>query len=295
MRALTMSLAMLLLIATSADGTVVRVPLDQPTIREGVSAASSGDTVLIAPGTYTGPLNTGISFGGKNLVVVSEAGAEVTVIDCEGVGRAFDIDGGETDASIIEGLTITHGYAYSYMDCGGGVRIRGASPTIRNCVFSYCHAEGYWWNHHWPAFGGGIYCEDSASVIVGCTFVGNQLEGEPSSGSAVAHYGPGGAILNCLFAENGAWDAVDVLGSQPIVQHCVSDSPLPQGENNAGEVDPALCGGMAPMAYFPCSDSPALPHVNDWGELVGVFDSGCGPCSTPVETMSWGAVKALYR
>jgi len=295
MRVLLASLAMLQLTIGVAGGFVVRVPLDQPTIREGVSAASSGDTVLIAPGTYTGPLNTGISFDGKDLVVVSEAGAELTIIDCEGAGRAFDIDGGETDASVIEGLTVTNGYAYSYMDCGGGVRIRGASPTIRNCVFSYCHAEGYWWNHHWPAFGGAVYCEDSASVITGCTFLGNTTDGDPQSGSAVAHYGPGGAVLNCLLADNMGAEVIETISQAISVYHCVSDSWLPEGEDNAGEVDPALCSGLPPVRYFPCSDSPALPNVNDWGELVGAFEAGCGPCNTSVESTSWGAIKALYR
>lgn len=295
MKALLALLGMLLLAVSPAEGSVVRVPLDQPTISEGVGAASPGDTVLIAPGTYTGPLNRNISFGGKDLVVVSEEGAEVTIIDCEGADRAFDIDGGETEASVIEGLTITNGYAHSWIDCGGGVRIRGASPTIRHCVFSNCHAEGLWWNHWWPAFGGAVYCEESASVIVGCTFLRNDTEGEPSSGSAVTHYGPGGAILNCLFAENGSSDVVETGGEPVSVYHCVSDTWLPGGEDNAGDVDPALCSGPFPAHYFPCSDSPALPHVNDWGELVGVFESGCGPCNTSVERMSWGAVKALYR
>ncbi len=34
------------------EGITIRVPADQPTIQEGVDAASAGDTVLIAPGTY---------------------------------------------------------------------------------------------------------------------------------------------------------------------------------------------------------------------------------------------------
>ncbi len=295
MKALVKATVLLLVSASSAAGLVVHVPADQPTIQEGVDAASSGDTVLIAPGTYAGLLNREISFRGKDLVVTSEAGPRDTVIDCEWAGRAFDIHRGETAASVIEGLTIKRGYAYTYNECGGGVRIRGASPTIRRCVFSFCHAEGYWWNHHWPAFGGAIYCDESSSMILQCTFVGNQVEGEPSSGSAVAHYGPGGAIENCLFADNGSWDNIDLIGSPPIVHHCVSDEPLPQPDNNAGEVDPALCSGQPPLSYYPCSDSPALPEVNDWGELVGVFEAGCGPCNTSVERTSWGAVKALFR
>lgn len=295
MKVLTALVGVLLLSVGSAEGTVVRVPLDQPSISEGIGAASPGDTVLIASGTYTGSLNRDMSFGGKDLIVVSEAGAELTIIDCEGVDRAFDIGDSETAACVVEGLTITGGYAYSYNDCGGGVRIRGASPTIRGCVFSYCHAEGDWWYHFWPAFGGAIYCEDSSTAIVGCTFVGNTVNGDPAQGSAIAHYGPGGVVSNCLFADNAGSEHVDTITQAISVYHCVSDSWLPQEEDNAAEADPGLCGGLPPSCYFPCSDSPALPLFNDWDELVGVFEAGCGPCATAVESMTWGSIKAMYR
>jgi hypothetical protein len=38
-----------------------------------------------------------------------------------------------------------------------------------------------------------------------------------------------------------------------------------------------------------------LPGLNPWGELVGAYDAGCPPCDTPVESTSWGSVKALFR
>ena len=87
-----------------------------------------------------------------------------------------------------------------------------------------------------------------------------------------------------------------MLGSQPAaVYHCVPDSPLPEEENNAGGIDPALCGGSAPTICFPCSDSPALPRFNNWNQLVGALEAGCGPCATAVERESWGSIKAMHR
>ena len=56
-----------------------------PTIQAAINAAFSfGDTILIGPGTYTGPGNVDLDTQGKNLTIESQAGAAATVIDCGG-------------------------------------------------------------------------------------------------------------------------------------------------------------------------------------------------------------------
>jgi hypothetical protein len=62
------------------------VPGHAGTIQGGINLASPGDTVLVHPGTYTGSGNKDPDFGGKELVLRSEPGPEVTIIDCEGAG-----------------------------------------------------------------------------------------------------------------------------------------------------------------------------------------------------------------
>ena len=75
-------------------------------IQEGIDAAVDGDTVLVQDGTYAGAGNKDLDYGGKAITVRSANGPETCVIDCENDGRGVYFDGGETAASILEGVTI---------------------------------------------------------------------------------------------------------------------------------------------------------------------------------------------
>lgn len=54
-----------LLVALPANSRMVRIPFDKPNIQGGIDIAEPGDTVLVAPGTYSGYGNTYITFHGK--------------------------------------------------------------------------------------------------------------------------------------------------------------------------------------------------------------------------------------
>jgi hypothetical protein len=143
----------------------LRVPADYPTIQEGINAAQSGDTVLVAPMTYTGTNNCALNFLGRQIVVISEAGPSLTIIDCEHLNRGVVFQTGEDSLSVFEGFTIQNGYA-SGEETGGGILCEGSSPAIRNNIITGC--ETYW--------GAGIGCLNARPVIEENTIIENHAE-----------------------------------------------------------------------------------------------------------------------
>jgi predicted outer membrane repeat protein len=159
----------------SGLAATIHVPGMEPTLQAGINAAAPGDTVLVAPGTYAGPANRDLDFGGKTIVLRSSNGSAATVIDAQDQGRGFDFHSGEPAQARVEGFTIRNGSVGLYP--GGGMRCIGAAPTLRDLVFESCDAIE----------GGGGYFEQSAAALEDCAFT-----------SCTAANSGGG--LNCLNA-----------------------------------------------------------------------------------------------
>ncbi|MFC1618143.1 right-handed parallel beta-helix repeat-containing protein, partial [Patescibacteria group bacterium] len=162
----------------SASAAIIHVPSEQGTIQAGIDVAVSGDTVLVADGTYSGAGNKNLDFNGKAITVQSENGAEGCVIDCENEGRGFYFHSGETSSSVLDGLTIRNGNANgSYPhNRGGGIYCADfSSAIVINCVIENSSALSN---------GGGI-CISNNSVleILNSTINGNST-GEYGGGLA---------------------------------------------------------------------------------------------------------------
>lgn len=111
------------LTATFVFAKTIHVPADQPTVQAGIDAASSGDIVLVAPGTY----KENINFNGKVITVKSEAGASKTVIDGGQITEVVSFISNEGNSSVLDGFTIQNG-------SWGGILVQNSSPTIEHNV-----------------------------------------------------------------------------------------------------------------------------------------------------------------
>jgi hypothetical protein len=145
----------------TADAATRHVPSAYPTFQAAIDSAVVGDTVLVAPGTYSGDGNRDIEFRGKDIVVRSSGGAAVTTIDVQASEanphRGFFIGAGETSAAVLDGFTIVNGFmgtmagaAAARRDAksvlprpahdlsGGGIKCQNSQPILRNLVVLNC-------------------------------------------------------------------------------------------------------------------------------------------------------------
>ncbi|HWO57828.1 MAG TPA: Ig-like domain-containing protein [bacterium] len=105
---------------------VHRVPADFPTIQAAINAALPGDTIRVAPGSYSGL----VDFLGKDLCLISDSGAPVTeILPASATRPAVNFAAGETEAAILDGFTVRSG-AVAHVQIANF-----AHPVIRHCIF----------------------------------------------------------------------------------------------------------------------------------------------------------------
>ena len=124
---------------TVRTAVTFRVPSEQPTIQSAINVAEYGDTVLVAPGTYSENIN----FRGKAITVTSESGPQVTFIDGGNADSVVIFTSGEGRHSTLNGFTLQNGrasFANQGVIEGGGIVIQNSSPTITNNVITNNHA-----------------------------------------------------------------------------------------------------------------------------------------------------------
>lgn len=122
-------LSILVLTLAQAAPTTIQVPADYPTLQLAINAAGSGDTIVVAPGTYP----ESIIFLGKSITMTSSGGPQVTTIDGSGFLKSVITYQGSSGVGIstLQGFTITGGDTV----LGGGV-FSDTALTVDHCVFT---------------------------------------------------------------------------------------------------------------------------------------------------------------
>jgi outer membrane protein assembly factor BamB len=184
-------------------------PADFNNIQTAINDSNDGDVIIVFPGTYTGPGNRDISFGGRAITVSSVAPEDPyvvahTIVDCNGSEsdphRGFLFDNFEGRSSVLSGITIRNGWGIY----GGGIIIGWpmdrSFPTIYNCIIesNFAQEDGggiFYLCHYYLHFM--IY----APQIIGCTIRNNSAGGN------------GGGIYGYYMCD---WDCQD----EPVVINC---------------------------------------------------------------------------
>lgn len=198
-----------------AEGVVIRVPADAASILAAVDLAAAGDSILVAPGTWTDHETRSVPFTGgpqpitsnafvrRAMTIVAEGGPEVTTI----VGSA--------DAAILRdailitqapGAVILEGFTITGPEVG--VLIGESAPvTIRNCRV--------------VDSGVGALVRDTDLLVEDCVFSGNM--GTVSDAIASAIDGAFGTytVLRTEFAGNQSKVCVSVRSDPPLPDRAV--------------------------------------------------------------------------
>jgi len=202
------------------------------TIQQALDAASNDyDIVQLAAGTYSGTENTGLDFGGRVLMLVSENGAGTCIIDCEGTGNAFSFHSGEDERSVVCGLTLRGG-------ANGAIFCWNAAPMIERCLI-VCNSA---------RTGGGINCHYASPTIRNCTIAGNRAVEE--GGGVFCDDASSPVIHNSIVWDNSP-DQISTSGAPLVTYSCV-----PMGYTGLGNIH--VDAKLIPASYHLKADSPCI-------------------------------------
>ncbi len=296
MRNLITIVTLIFVFQVSSWAAVIHVPGDQPTIQQGVDVAVTGDTVLVADGTYSGYGNYFINLQSKAIQVKSENGYENCIIlNIPGIG--FVCHGDETQDTLIEGFSLRNGQ--TGISCsspssplinnchisdmsGAAISVSGYSyPLIANCIVTQCygseaamvfraHGSGtvancLIYNNQTHGF---VADEPSTLVVSNCSIVDNQGYGLRVENAGTPEF------RNCIFWDNsrgavepGPWDPVFYYcnkGEYDPVFHpgYLGDYYLSQVSAGQAVTSPCVDGGSGPAHIF-CIEFPGYSTCMD--------------------------------
>jgi len=242
----------------------IHVPADYPTIRAAMEVAHYGDTLLVAPGTYSEFITMR-----DGVVLMSVAGPQQTIISANGGSQLVT---GAQDA-VISGFTIAGNNNGDGLP-GNGIYSDGDNLTIRYCIIRDNRV--------------GVYLDNgSQAMVYNNTIFGNNLAG------IYMQIEPSPRIYNNIICKNTTnaifRNTTHSLGSPFIQYNCyygngtdfgyLGDAWTPEPGVGAVFAEPMFIGG-SPFDFHLTSDSPCI-------------DAG-DPASPLDPDGSWADMGALY-
>ncbi len=179
-----------------------------------MAQVSANDTILVADGLYVGVNNRNLSFPHPSIpvMVCSMNGPTNCIIDCEGLGRAFELYRNEPRQTQIKGFTIRRGNGAAGTSGlvpgrGGAILLGGdslaqrSSATIVGCIIEDCSAiEG-------AAVHMGVYGKNGSVLD-------SVIRNNVSPGNGIVKLRPGSVVANTLI-ENNNGCGIYAMSEQP--------------------------------------------------------------------------------
>jgi len=258
---------------------------DAPTIQAAYDAASPGDLIVLAPGTYvdshtrviqaygnSSVSTTGTAFMKAGVDLESSGGAQVTIID--GLSARHGLIGSDVTPASIRGVTFLHcvtaGSGGGTEIWGGGVLVYRSTVTIDDCRFVECTALG-------GGGGGGIFIAQGTGFELRGNLFLRCFAGDLGGGVEIFEH-DGAIVENNTFVDNAT---VDNGGAILMNASTVSLNNNIFASNNAGVsggavgcIDPTAVTGSCNLFWE--NDAPADDQISDCIVAIGQDDNIVG-------------------
>ena len=273
------------IIMGQAVGAELHVPAQYADVQDAISAASDGDVIVLAQGTYTSRF--AFAFYGKRITVRSSDPLDDAVRDSTVITNRVWFTYGEGQESVLAGLTL-----------GGGIYCSSSSPTIeRNRILFAGQPPDLFPQAHY--FGNSkammkdnvfastvlpyarlIYCSESAVRIVGNTFTSNEAGNIIDVWGAVA--GATTIIQGNSIIGNKASSAIYITDNTPMgtrVSAIVTGNVISANDTEENNSKPAI-------AIYHAHDAVVADNVISGNTMRGIYCQDSDTCALIGNTIS---------